>query len=222
MVLTKRQLAFAKKVLEDKHYAMAAKYWERGDDVALNTYHRNIQELLVKRGFRANRDDYKSYHWNCEHGAHNSIGLWYDYLPHNGYMDDPRGRHLGARYPEHAAVGSGDRGDGCGRFNVPSSEESAKPFSTATRKKKMKKNNKKNKTTRTGGEAKDLGHNNKEADASRSSRGKTVAAKDNDDGSNIINVWSKRKMAASGKRPGGVAWSHVAKGSSSGLLAVGA
>mmetsp|Transcript_22850 Transcript_22850/g.44583 ORF Transcript_22850/g.44583 Transcript_22850/m.44583 type:complete len:173 (+) Transcript_22850:112-630(+) len=90
MVLTKRQLAFSKKVLEDKHFAMAAKYFDRGDDVAINTYHRNIQELLVKKGFRANREDYKSYHWNCEHGAHNSIGLWYDYLPCNGYMEDPK------------------------------------------------------------------------------------------------------------------------------------
>ncbi|GAB5354824.1 hypothetical protein AAMO2058_000152500 [Amorphochlora amoebiformis] len=85
MVLTDRQLDFAKAHLPAEVYEMAKYYKKRTDDVAINMVHRNIQEMIMKKGFVPNRLDHKSYRTNCENGAHNSVHLWYNYLPRKGY-----------------------------------------------------------------------------------------------------------------------------------------
>mmetsp|Transcript_19 Transcript_19/g.27 ORF Transcript_19/g.27 Transcript_19/m.27 type:complete len:159 (+) Transcript_19:68-544(+) len=89
MGLTARQLAYAKLLLPLQQYLMAAKYWNCYDDVAVNMIHRNIQELLVQRGYVPNKGDHRSYRLNSERGAHNSVDLWYKHLPKNGYGDPP-------------------------------------------------------------------------------------------------------------------------------------
>lgn len=89
MGLSARQLAFAKRHLPAHQYQLAAKYKDSYEDVAVNMHHRNIQELLIKKGFTPKKYDFKAYHRNCNRGAHNSVDLWYDYLPRMGYGDDP-------------------------------------------------------------------------------------------------------------------------------------
>jgi hypothetical protein len=53
-------------------------------------HHRNIQELLMGKGFKGGRSDHAAYRKNCNRGAHNSVDLWFNYLPSMGYGDTAR------------------------------------------------------------------------------------------------------------------------------------
>lgn len=100
MGLTPRQLREAKRYLSSEQYRMASKYRDRFDDVAINMHHRNIQEMLTRKGFVPSRSDVKAFRKNCKCGAHNSVDLWFKFLPSHGYGGD------GPALPSKASNGS--------------------------------------------------------------------------------------------------------------------